>query len=111
VTFVVNGSCIRCKTIDCVSVCPVVCLYEGENMLVIHPAECIDWSVSEPECPIDAIKADTEPGLEKWLPRTRKSGQILRRPTDRNRVTNMMCLAPYAFALVLVACVKVRKAK
>jgi hypothetical protein len=49
-------------------------------MLVIHPAECIDWSVSEPECPVDAIKADTEPGLEKWLPRTRKSGQILRRP-------------------------------
>jgi hypothetical protein len=21
----------------------------------------------EPECPVDAIKPDTEPGLEKWL--------------------------------------------
>ena len=28
-----------------------------------------------------------------------------------NRVPNMMCLAPYALAPVLVACVKVRKAK
>jgi ferredoxin len=41
--------------------------YEGENMLVIHPDECIDCGVCEPECPVDAIKPDTEPGLEKWL--------------------------------------------
>ena len=60
-TYVVNDSCIRCKT------CPVDCFYEGENMLVIHPDECIDCGVCEPECPVDAIKADTEPGLEKWL--------------------------------------------
>ena len=36
-------------------------------MLVIHPDECIDCGVCEPECPADAIKADTEDGLEKWL--------------------------------------------
>ncbi|MGI9463554.1 MAG: ferredoxin family protein, partial [Aestuariivirgaceae bacterium] len=41
--------------------------YEGENMLVIHPDECIDCGVCEPECPVEAIKPDTEPGLEKWL--------------------------------------------
>jgi hypothetical protein len=41
-TYVVNESCIRCKTMDCVAVCPVDCFYEGENMLVIHPDECID---------------------------------------------------------------------
>jgi ferredoxin len=52
---------------DCVEVCPVDCFYEGENMLVIHPDECIDCGVCEPECPVDAIKPDTEPGLEKWL--------------------------------------------
>jgi ferredoxin len=53
---------------DCVAVCPVDCFYEGENMLVIHhPDECIDCGVCEPECPVDAIKPDTEPGLEKWL--------------------------------------------
>ena len=36
-------------------------------MLVIHPDECIDCGVCEPECPVDAIKPDTEPGAEKWL--------------------------------------------
>jgi len=66
-TYVVNESCIRCKTMDCVAVCPVDCFYEGENMLVIHPDECIDCGVCEPECPVDPIKADTGPGLEKWL--------------------------------------------
>ncbi len=66
-TYVVNESCIRCKTMDCVEVCPVDCFYEGENMLVIHPDQCIDCGVCEPECPVDAIKPDTEPGLEKWL--------------------------------------------
>jgi ferredoxin len=55
-TYVVNESCIRCKTMDCVDVCPVDCFYEGENMLVIHPDECIDCGVCEPECPVDAIK-------------------------------------------------------
>ncbi|MBL4877043.1 MAG: ferredoxin family protein, partial [Cohaesibacteraceae bacterium] len=48
-------------------VCPVDCFYEGENFLVIHPDECIDCGVCEPECPAEAIKPDTEPGLEKWL--------------------------------------------
>src|SRR5215468_6195750 len=66
-TYIVNDSCIRCKLMDCVEVCPVDCFYEGENMLVIHPDECIDCGVCEPECPVEAIKPDTEPGLEKWL--------------------------------------------
>ena len=66
-TYVVTDACIKCKYTDCVEVCPVDCFYEGENMLVIHPDECIDCGVCEPECPADAIKPDTEPGLEKWL--------------------------------------------
>jgi ferredoxin len=66
-TYVVTENCIRCKYMDCVEVCPVDCFYEGENMLVIHPDECIDCGVCEPECPVEAIKPDTEPGLERWL--------------------------------------------
>ena len=66
-TYVVNENCIRCKFMDCVEVCPVDCFYEGENMLVIHPEECIDCGVCEPECPVEAIKPDTESGLEHWL--------------------------------------------
>ena len=49
-TFVVTDNCIKCTYIDCVEVCPVDCFYEGENMLVIHPDECIDCGVCEPEC-------------------------------------------------------------
>ena len=45
---------------DCVEVCPVDCFYEGENMLVIHPDECIDCGVCEPECPVDAIYDEDE---------------------------------------------------
>ena len=67
-TYIVNENCIKCKYMDCVEVCPVDCFYEGENMLVIHPDECIDCGVCEPECPVEAIKPDTEPGLDKWLP-------------------------------------------
>jgi ferredoxin len=66
-TYVVVESCIKCKYMDCVEVCPVDCFYEGENMLVIHPDECIDCGVCEPECPVEAIKPDTEPGLEEFL--------------------------------------------
>ncbi len=66
-TYIVDDKCIKCKYMDCVEVCPVDCFYEGENMLVIHPDECIDCGVCEPECPAEAIKPDTEPGLEQWL--------------------------------------------
>jgi len=66
-TYVVTDGCIKCKYMDCVEVCPVDCFYEGENMLVIHPDECIDCGVCEPECPIEAIKPDTEGDVAKWV--------------------------------------------
>ena len=66
-TYVVTDACIRCKYMDCVEVCPVDCFYEGENMLVINPNECIDCGVCEPECPAEAILPDTESNLEQWL--------------------------------------------
>ena len=65
-TFVVTESCIKCKYTDCVEVCPVDCFYEGENMLTINPDECIDCGVCEPECPVDAIKPESEE-LIKWV--------------------------------------------
>jgi ferredoxin len=66
-TYVVNENCIKCKYMDCVEVCPVDCFYEGENMLVIHPDECIDCGVCEPECPVEAIVPDSDAQAEKWL--------------------------------------------
>ena len=58
--YVVTESCIKCKYTDCVEVCPVDCFYEGPEFLVIHPDECIDCGLCEPECPIEAIYADDE---------------------------------------------------
>ena len=64
-TYVVTEACIKCKYMDCVEVCPVDCFYEGDNMLVINPDECIDCGVCEPECPPEAILPDTEPEAEQ----------------------------------------------
>ncbi len=67
-TYIVTEACIKCKYMDCIEVCPVDCFYEGENMLVIHPDECIDCGVCEPECPPEAIKPDTESDAARWVP-------------------------------------------
>ncbi len=53
--YVVTESCIRSKYMDCVAVCPVDCFYEGENMLVINPAECIGCGACVPACSVQAI--------------------------------------------------------
>jgi len=52
---IVAEPCIKCKYTDCVEVCPVDCFYEGANMLVIHPEECIDCGACVPVCPTTAI--------------------------------------------------------
>jgi ferredoxin len=54
-TFVVVDNCIKCKYTDCVEVCPVDAFHEGPNFLAINPDECIDCTLCEPECPINAI--------------------------------------------------------
>ena len=68
-TFVVTESCIKCKLTDCVEVCPVDCFHEGPNFLVIDPDECIDCTLCEPECPVEAIYSEDElpPGQEQFL--------------------------------------------
>ena len=68
-TFVVTESCIKCKYTDCVEVCPVDCFHEGPNFLVIDPEECIDCTLCEPECPVEAIYSEDElpDGQEKFL--------------------------------------------
>lgn len=68
-TFVVTESCIKCKLTDCVEVCPVDCFHEGPNFLVIDPEECIDCTLCEPECPVEAIFSEDElpEGQEEFL--------------------------------------------
>jgi ferredoxin len=75
-TYVVTDNCIRCKYTDCVDVCPVDCFYQGENMLVIDPDQCIDCGVCEPECPAEAIKPDTLPHMEDWVALNQKYSKL-----------------------------------
>ncbi len=76
-THVVTDNCIKCKYMDCVEVCPVDCFYAGENMLVIHPDECIDCGVCVPECPAEAIFPDSDTmGHPRWLELNRKYANL-----------------------------------
>lgn len=74
--YVVTEGCIKCKYTDCVEVCPVDCFYAGENMLVIHPDECIDCGVCEPECPAEAIVPDTSANAERFMALNREYADI-----------------------------------
>lgn len=67
--FVVTEQCIKCKLTDCVEVCPVDCFHEGPNMLVIDPDECIDCTLCEPECPVEAILSedDVPEGMQQFI--------------------------------------------
>ena len=55
--FVITDPCIDTKDQACVSVCPVDCIHfeDGDRMLYINPAECIDCGACQPACPVSAI--------------------------------------------------------
>ena len=74
-SYIVGENCIKCKYTTCVEVCPVDCFYEGENMLVINPDECIDCGVCEPECPAKAIFPESEELID-WLEINKKYSKI-----------------------------------
>jgi ferredoxin len=78
-SYLVIDNCVKCKHTTCVSVCPVDCFYEGPDMLVINPEECIDCGVCVPECPADAIVQDSdlidELEIERWTEINRKHSE------------------------------------
>ncbi len=82
-TYVVTEACVRCKFMDCVEVCPVDCFYEGDKMLVIDPDVCIDCGVCEPECPADAIRADTTPDAAAWTAFNREMSRVWPNITEK----------------------------
>jgi ferredoxin len=58
--YIICQPCVGVKDKSCVEICPVDCIYEGvkegfPDMLFIHPDECIDCGVCQPECPVNAI--------------------------------------------------------
>ncbi len=59
-TYIIVQPCIGEKDASCVDVCPVDCIYEGEDQFYIHPEECIDCGACVPECPVDAIFSEAD---------------------------------------------------
>jgi ferredoxin len=57
---VVTANCFGCKYTDCVLVCPCDCFREGQQMLYIDPADCIDCQACAAECPVQAIYMDVD---------------------------------------------------
>ena len=53
--YIITQPCIGTKDSACVDVCPVECIYEGEDQFYIHPEECIDCGACVPACPVSAI--------------------------------------------------------
>ena len=85
-TYVIGEACIDVKDKACIDVCPVDCIYEGENQLFIHPDECIDCGACEPECPVTAIfpEEDVPAPQQKFIQLNRdvfKSGTPPTKPT------------------------------
>ncbi|HEX8071456.1 MAG TPA: ferredoxin family protein [Pyrinomonadaceae bacterium] len=58
-TYVVVELCVDCKYTDCAAVCPVEAFHELTDRLYINPVTCIDCDACVPECPVEAIFADT----------------------------------------------------
>ncbi len=84
--YVITEACIGVKDKACVDVCPVDCIYEGEQQLFIHPDECIDCGACEPECPVTAIfpEEDVPANMKQYVQLNRdvfKSDNPPKRPT------------------------------
>jgi len=71
--YIIAEPCIETKDRGCVDVCPVDCIYEGEDQLYIHPDECIDCGACEPECPVTAIfpEEDVPPEWKSYIDKNR----------------------------------------
>jgi NAD-dependent dihydropyrimidine dehydrogenase PreA subunit len=55
VSYVLTERSIGTMDRSCQDVCPVDCIHETDEMLVIDPEECIDCGYCEPSCPVSAI--------------------------------------------------------
>ncbi len=84
--YVVTEDCIKCKYMDCVETCPVDCFYEGRNMLVIHPDECIDCAACVTNCPIDAIVSDDTILGSKWAALNRRYSAVWPKIVEKGTV-------------------------
>ncbi|MGM1045066.1 MAG: indolepyruvate ferredoxin oxidoreductase subunit alpha [Bacillota bacterium] len=53
--YVIGSACIDEKAGECVDVCPVDCIEEGEDQFYIDPDVCISCGACEAACPVTAV--------------------------------------------------------
>lgn len=58
--YVILQPCAEEKSGECVDVCPVDCIEEGEDQFYIDPDICIDCGACVAVCPVDAIVEESE---------------------------------------------------
>ena len=87
-THVVTSACVDHKYQDCVAVCPVEAFREKDTYLVIDPDECIDCGACVPECPAEAIFADTDvpDEEESWIARNEEESVVAEIATGESPV-------------------------
>ena len=63
--FVITSPCEGEKVGECVTVCPVDCIEQGENHYLIDPEACIDCGACVAVCPVDAIVEEYDLTVEQ----------------------------------------------
>src|ERR687893_436762 len=87
-TYVVAEPCVNCRYTDCALVCPVEAFHLDDDMLVINPETCIDCDACVPECPVEAVFAESAVPAEwaSFTPRNEAEDKVVtRRFGDRLR--------------------------
>jgi NAD-dependent dihydropyrimidine dehydrogenase PreA subunit len=79
--YIIAEPCIEVKDKSCVEACPVDCIYEADDQLVIHPEECIDCGACVDPCPVDAIYHEDELP-DKWQEYIAKNKDFFEGKTD-----------------------------
>ncbi len=77
--YVITEPCIGVVDRSCIDVCPVNCIYEAEDQLVINPDECIDCAACESACPVTAIfhEESVPPQWVSYIEKNRALGRRL----------------------------------
>mgnify|MGYP000067427314 FL=1 len=54
-SYIIGIGCVDVKDRSCIDACPVDCIYENIQQMLINPDECIDCGACLPACPVEAI--------------------------------------------------------
>ncbi len=72
--YVITEPCVGEKAGECVEVCPVDCIEEGDDQFFINPDLCIDCGACQAVCPVEAIvyEEDLRPEEEVYFEKAKE---------------------------------------